>query len=123
MLDGTIEAHDAAYALSVIATGLGPLTVPRRDDTPGTAVRVQISARDVSLGLTAQESSSILNELPLVIRDLTDLSDADCLVRLGIPDDDQHVLLARITRKSRAQLQLHPGIRVFARVKSVAVLD
>ena len=38
-------------------------------------------------------------------------------------DADGAPMLARITRKSASHLQLRPGLRVFAQVKSVAILD
>jgi len=45
-------------------------------------------------------------------------------MRLGDPSAPEGpVLLARITRKSLTQLGLEPGLEIFARVKSVAVLD
>lgn len=123
VLDGEVASHDVEYDLSVVTTALGAVTVPRRPEALGTRVRVQIKARDVSLGLAPQDSSSILNELPLHVLEMADLSSSDCLVRLGRVEVDDAVLLAKITRKSRVQLGLQPQSSVFARVKSVAVLD
>ncbi len=122
VLDGEIRSHDDTYQLTGVTTPLGELTIHRRAEAPGTSVRVQILARDVSLGLTTQERSSILNELQLSVIDLVDLSPSDSLVRLGRVGTNL-VLLARVTRKSRSILGLEPGRVVFARVKSVAVLD
>ncbi len=122
VLDGQIRSHEETYHLTVVTTPLGELTIHHRRAALGTPLRVQIFARDVSLGLAAQERSSILNELRLRVTDLVDLSPSDCLVRLG-REGTSVVLLARITRKSRALLALEPGRDVFARVKSVAVLD
>lgn len=122
VLDGEIRSHEESYRLTVVTTPLGELTIHYQRRAPGARVRVQVLARDVSLGLTAQERSSILNELTLTVTDLVDLTPSDCLVRLGREGTDA-VLFARITRKSRALLALEPGRDVFARVKSVAVLD
>lgn len=124
VLDCTVRDHDDEFQLTTVSTELGDLTIHRRPEEPGTRMRVQINARDVSLGLSPQEGSSILNELQLVIREIADHSASDCIVRLSRSKDAEGpMLLARITRKSRAHLELKQGTQVFARVKSVAVLD
>lgn len=123
VLDGVVREHDEEFGLTTIDTPVGGLTIHRRPEGPGDSIRVQINARDVSLGLNPQESSSILNELPLTVLETADLSQSDCLVRLGREGVDGVVVLGKITRKSRTQLRIEPGRRVFARVKSVAVLD
>jgi molybdate transport system ATP-binding protein len=122
LLDARIRSHDEEYHLTDVTTPLGALVIHRRSEGPGTAIRVQINARDVSIGLEPQHRSSILNELPLDIVEIADLSASDCLVRLA-RGADSPVLFARLTRRSRDQLALTPGQRVFARVKSVAVLE
>lgn len=124
VLEGIVRDHDEQFQLTTVATPLGDLTISRRPEPSGTPIRVQISARDVSLGLLAQHESSILNELQLSVLEVADHSPSDCIVRLGGSGGaDGPMLLARITHKSRAQLHLKQGSRVFARVKSVAVLD
>jgi molybdate transport system ATP-binding protein len=124
VLEGTVRDHDEEFQLTTVATPLGDLTIPRRPEASGTTMRVQISARDVSLGLSAQQGSSILNELQLSVLEVAEHSPSDCIIRLsGSGGADGPVLLARITHKSRAQLDLKQGSCVFARVKSVAVLD
>jgi len=118
-----VHDHDEEFQLTVVTTPLGDVTIHRRQETPGTPVRLQVNGRDVSIGLTPQERSSILNELAVTVLEILDLTPSDCLVRLGRPDSGGPVLLAKITRKSRTHLGLEPGTHVFARVKSVAVLD
>ncbi len=122
VLEGVIHEHDNEYHLSTVSTSLGNLTIHERPEEPGTAIKIQINARDVSIGLEPQTASSIVNELQLTIHDIVDLSPSDCLIRLKTNADAQDMLLSRITRKSRAQLELNAGASVFARVKSVAVL-
>ncbi|MFC1639790.1 molybdenum ABC transporter ATP-binding protein [Gemmatimonadota bacterium] len=123
VIDGTVREHDQEYQLTVVSTPLGEFFIHGRPEPPGTNIRLRINGRDVSLGLTPQEGSSILNELKLSVLEITDTSPSACLVRLGQPDTPDPVLLSRITRKSCNQLKLEPGSTVFARVKSVAVVD
>jgi len=59
-----------------------------------------------------------LNLLPAHIIELADDAPGQVLVKLKLEDS---VLLARITRKSAHALNLQPGMRVVAQVKSVAV--
>jgi molybdate transport system ATP-binding protein len=79
-----------------------------------------VQARDVSLSLQAEHQSSILNRLPVTINALAEAAhSAHLLVSL---DADGTPLLARITRYSAAQLGIAPGLKVWAQIKSVAVV-
>jgi len=62
---------------------------------------------------------SVLYSLPFVVQPLHNAFRAVPTRLL----DAAATLLARITRKSLIQLGLKPGREIFARVKSVAVLD
>jgi molybdate transport system ATP-binding protein len=87
---------------------------------PGKPLRFKIPARDVSLNLQPDEHSSILNRLPVtVVEEVPADNVAHVLVRL---DAQGTPLLARITRYSRDQLNLHPGQPLWAQIKSVALL-
>jgi len=123
VLEGTVAGHDEDFNLTTITTSLGDFTIHRRPEPPGTSVRLQVNGKDVSLGLAPQERSSILNEVEVTVLEIADLSPSDCLVRLGRESAADTVLFAHITRRSRSHLGLERGLRVFARVKAVAVLD
>ncbi len=124
VLDGLVTAHDPRYdLLDLRLPGDSGLVLrfahPAR--AHGSALRVKVHARDVSLALTADSASSILNRVQVQVRD-THASDnpAHLLVSL---DADGSTLLARITRFSADQLGLHPGQRLYAQIKSVALLS
>ncbi len=123
VLEGAVHQHDDEFQLTTVTTPLGEFTIHRRPEPPGAPLRLQVNARDVSLGLVPQTGSSILNELRVTVLEIADLTVSDCLVRLGQPQLHDTVLLAKITHKSRHQLGLEPGLALYARVKSVAVLD
>jgi molybdate transport system ATP-binding protein len=120
--DAIVQGHDDEFHLTRLDGPWGPMLVRRHGSAePGRRVRVQIAASDVSIGLSREADSSLLNQFAVRVREITPTSPADVLVRLG--RDDGPSLLARITRRSAHHLALAPGLDVFARVKSVAVLD
>lgn len=122
VIDGAVSAYDPHYQLLTLQLPASALHM-RAAHAPlavGKALRIKVQARDVSLSLQAEEHSSILNRLPVTVtQEISADNSAHVLVRLdacGTP------LLARITRFSRDQLQLHPGQRLWAQIKAVAVL-
>jgi molybdate transport system ATP-binding protein len=115
----TVSHHDDQFDLSELTFDGGKLFVARQDEEPGSRIRVRIPARDVSITLSADNHSSILNILEATIEAIEDTDNARVLVRLNVGTS---VLLARITRKSRHHLDLHPGQQVYAQIKSVALL-
>nr|WP_321860647.1 molybdenum ABC transporter ATP-binding protein [Pseudomonas sp. V3/K/3/5] len=122
VISGTVSAYDAHYQLLSLQLPGSALhmRVAHAPLALGKALRIKVQARDVSLNVQAEEHSSILNRLPVtVIQEIAADNNAHVLVRL---DADGTPLLARITRFSRDQLQLHPGQTLWAQIKAVAVL-
>ncbi|MCO7573327.1 molybdenum ABC transporter ATP-binding protein [Pseudomonas chlororaphis] len=122
VVEGRVSHYDPSYQLLTLQLPDSPLQV-RVTHGPlaqGKALRFKVQARDVSLSLQASERSSILNRLPVTVcEEIPADNAAHVLVRLdaaGTP------LLARITRYSRDQLDLHPGQQLWAQIKAVAVL-
>lgn len=118
VIDTTVVSHDPAFQITHVARGNISFELPGLHRAPGEPLRVRIAARDVSLTLSMPSQSSILNLLPAHIIELTDDAPGQVLVQMKLEDS---VLLARITRKSAHALNLQPGMRVVAQVKSVAV--
>lgn len=81
--------------------------------------RLRIPARDVSVCRERARGSSILNILDTRIVEMREISPAHCVLRLSL--GEQH-LLARITCRSRDELALQVGERLFAQIKSTALL-
>ncbi|MEX3776204.1 molybdenum ABC transporter ATP-binding protein [Pseudomonas sp. MYb118] len=122
VIEGQVSAYDDDYQLLTLQLPGSTLSI-RVAHTPmavGQALRGKVQARDVSLSLQSAEQSSILNRLPVTVVSETPADNAaHVLIRLeaaGTP------LLARITRFSRDQLQVHPGQQLWAQIKAVAVL-
>jgi len=122
VINGSVSAYDVHYQLLTLQLpdSAQHLRVAHAPLALGKALRVKVQARDVSLSLQAEEASSILNRLPVTVtQEIPADNSAHVLVRL---EADGTPLLARITRFSRDQLQLHPGQRLWAQIKAVAVL-
>jgi molybdate transport system ATP-binding protein len=84
-------------------------------------VRVRVLARDVSLAITEPHNTSIQNLLPCRVLSVTsDAHPSQCLVRLQCGGA---TLLARITARSANQLALQEGLKVWAQLKSVALVE
>ncbi|WP_434589092.1 molybdenum ABC transporter ATP-binding protein [Pseudomonas sp. R4-83] len=122
IIEGQVSAYDAQYqllSLQLPATEMS-IRVTHAPMNIGQTLRCKVHARDISLALHDSESSSILNRLPVtVIGEQAADNAAHVLIRL---DAGGTPLLARITRYSRDQLRVHPGQRLWAQIKAVAVL-
>jgi molybdate transport system ATP-binding protein len=62
----------------------------------------------------------VLNLLDVIIEDIQDTTGATQLVRIVAGNER---LMARITRRSREQLNLQPGDKVVAQIKAAAVRE
>ncbi len=89
------------------------------DGQGGASYRLRVPSRDVSVCRERPQQTSILNILSVTLEDIREISPAHCLLRLRLKD--QH-LLARITQRSCAQLQLCTGDELFAQIKSTALI-
>ncbi|MBL9056183.1 MAG: molybdenum ABC transporter ATP-binding protein [Rhodobacteraceae bacterium] len=104
--------------LTRLETAAGPLWLPRVAAAPGTTLRLRILAQDVMLATTRPEGISALNILPAIVQELRLGDGPGALVQL---DAGGERLLARITRRSAAALNLAPRRPVFAVLKAVSV--
>lgn len=119
VIDGVVEAHDAAYGLSAVRfAGKQRLYVPELKLKPGERIRVRIRSRDVALSSERHADSSYLNVLPATV---TEIASPDGDPQIDVRLDAGVPILARITRKSRDAMKLEPGKQVFALIKSVAI--
>jgi molybdate transport system ATP-binding protein len=129
VIEGHITGHDHEFQLTQVAVPGGQLSVAlvRKKEgelegelEKGHTVRVRIMARDVSIALERPQKTSITNVLPARIVDITTTpSSAQALLRLDLGGA---IILARLTRRSLAYLNLKPDLMVYAQVKSVALM-
>jgi molybdate transport system ATP-binding protein len=118
LIEARVTAHDETYALTSLTFSGGAFLVPRLEHPVGANVRIRVRSRDVSLALEPPAGSSILNVIPATVREIVsdDQAQADIVLDAG-----GSRLLARITRKSVATLDLKEGSSVFAMIKAVSV--
>jgi len=120
VLDTILAGHEED-ALSRLEFAGGALFVGRRREAVGTRLRCRIHARDVSLALDHPQGTSIVNRLPAVVTAVaaTD-TPGHVLVQLWMGESP---LLARITERSRRELGIAPGLRLWVQIKGVALLN
>lgn len=115
-----VERDSQWHLLRAVFAG-GHFYLPDTGEAIGQNLRLHILARDVSLTLSEHTDTSILNRLAGTVEALEDDKDAVMtLVKLKV---GQSSILARLTCRSAKHLQLQPGSKVWAQIKSVATLS
>lgn len=117
LIDTKVLRHEDEFALTILETRAGSLTIPHLNLPIGAPLRVRIRARDVIVSLDRPDKLSALNVLYGTIVSLEPSDGPGVDVTLDCAGE---CLVARITRKSAALLRLAPGMPVHAIVKSVA---
>jgi molybdate transport system ATP-binding protein len=122
LLEATVRRRDATWKLAEVVFDGGSVWL--RDSPvlePGRRVRVRVMARDVSLALAAPADTSIQNQLVCTVESIRpDAHPSQVLVQLRC---GTATLLARVTARSAAKLELAVGRAVWALVKSVALVE
>lgn len=116
----TIIEHEAVHHLTRVAFAGGELSLPAINATLGSALRIQIYARDVSITLEVAKATSILNVLPAIISDIINGEQGQSVVRLQV---GSQTLLAHISCKSAQLLVLHTGMTVYVQIKGTSILN
>ena len=115
---GSVLRRDPEYGLTELEVE-GEILLVAQQQAPGQSRRLRVPARDVSVCRQRPLDSSILNILPVTLTQLEADGEARVMLRLAL---GSQYLLARITRKSATRLQLQVGDRLFAQIKSAALL-
>lgn len=112
-----VKEQHPHYEMTALALGDTCIWVSRVDAPENTPVRIRIQAADVSLTLDPPTRSSIRNVLPAQVTELLEI-DRQTEVKLRIGESE---LWARITPWARDELQITPGMRLYAQIKSVSI--
>lgn len=116
LLRAVIEAQEPD-GLTRLRCDAGPLLIPRLAAPAGTALRLRVHAQDIILSRHRPEGLSALNVLPARVGQLHPAGDTAVMLELQLGDDR---LLARVTRRSIAALQIAEGEDCYAIIKSLA---
>ena len=120
VLSSVVVERDAQWHLARVQFPGGSLWVRDAGHAIGHAVRVRILARDVSIALEQVSGTSIQNCLPATVQAMAaDYHPALALLRLSVGESH---LLARLTARSAAALELAPGKPVWVQIKAVALI-
>lgn len=121
IINARLAAIDSQWHLAQVKFSGGNLWVRDQGVAIDRQVRVRVLARDVSLTCCEPVKTSIQNILSGVITDITaDTQPGVVLVRLAVGDA---YILARITGRAAADLQLVCGQSVWIQIKAVALME
>ena len=118
LLTMEVLRSDAGDGLSELKASAGSVFVPQVGQAEGVKLKVRIKASDVILAKDYPDRLSALNVLPCAIVAVHEGQGPGVALALASGDDR---LIARITRRSARQLDLKPGGRCFAVIKTVSV--
>lgn len=124
LFEGRVLEHNDHYALSKIA--LAPdvhLWVQKVDGEIGSSVRLQVRANDVSIMLNEPQQTSIRNVLRGTVAKVETHSHSKDRISVSVQVElaDGCLLVATITAWARDELQLEPGMQIYAQIKGVSV--
>ena len=120
ILQASISGHHSQWHLTELSIANQSLWVNALPDSQISQLRLRIAARDVSVTRSRASDSSILNSLAVTLTAMQPCGPGHMLLQLTL---GEQFLLARITRKSADQLALQPGDKLFAQIKSTALLS
>jgi molybdate transport system ATP-binding protein len=117
MITARVTAQEGD-GLTRLETGGGPVFLPRVDVPDGAVLRLRILAQDVMVATERPTGISALNILRARVGTIHLGDGPGAMVQLRVGDE---VMLARLTRRSVAALDLKPGREVYAVLKAVSV--
>ncbi|MGQ0547999.1 MAG: molybdenum ABC transporter ATP-binding protein [Betaproteobacteria bacterium] len=118
VIEARVAGHDLDWDLARLEFAGGCLYAPDVDALVGERIRVRVRARDVSLATEAPHAMSMLNVIEGTVSGIGAEAGASVDVQI---DAGGTAIIARVTRKSVAELGIRPGARVFALIKAVAI--
>jgi molybdate transport system ATP-binding protein len=114
-----VASHDSFYNLVELQCDAGALWLPMVDAPVGSEVRVSIDARDITLSVGENVRTSSLNCFSAEVIAIHEFSPGMCMVHLRAGSWN---LLSKITSRSRDALGIRKGGKVFASIKSAALI-
>lgn len=125
ILSGQVIKIDTEYQLAQVHCGCGDFWIRNTAFTMHQSVRLRLLASDISIARERPSSSTILNSLEATVMaiDATASQPMSLVTLKSLSSQSaEDLLLAQITRKSLDTLGLATGQRVWAQIKSVAIV-
>ena len=116
---GRVEKRDAVWGLMQVACGGMHFWVRDAGAVIGESVRLTVSADDVSLSVSKPSQTSIQNVFPCRVLAITQGSDPSR--KVAEVEASGTVIMAELTARAVHDLQLCPGMSIWAQVKTIAV--
>jgi molybdate transport system ATP-binding protein len=121
VLETSVAEHDAEFGLTRLDFMGQALNVPKQNIPVGQNLRVHIHSKDVSLSTAPPAgTTSVLNILQARVGKIGILDPEGYSVDIEL--DAGRPILATITRKSLANLNLKPGQPVYAHIKAIKMV-
>ncbi len=122
VLDTSVVDHDEEFGLTRLDFMGQVLQVPRQNISAGQNLRVHIHSKDVSLSTSPPAgATSVLNILQARVKKIGVVDPGGYSVDIEL--DAGHTILATITRKSLANLNLKPDQPVYAHIKAIKMVS
>jgi molybdate transport system ATP-binding protein len=118
IIDGQIVGPETASGLTRVRVGGGELKIPGAAPPPGTALRLQLLARDVIVSTQPPRDLSVRNSLAGRV---TSVCDEDANSDLIMIDIGGAEIMAQVTKAATRELALRAGLPVWALIKSVSL--
>ena len=118
VLEGVVLGEDPPSGLTRVRVAGGELKVQSLEVAPGTALRVQLLARDLIVSTQMPQHLSVRNNLRGVVTAIIDDDAGSDLIAIDIGGTQ---VLARVTKAATRELKLAPGLPAWALVKSVSL--
>ena len=121
VLETLVSEHDEGFGLTKLDFMGQVLYVPRQYIPVGQSLRVHIHSKDVILStLPPAGATSVLNILRAKVKKVGELQSKGYSVDIEL--DAGRPILATITRKSLAKLNLQPGQPIYAHIKAIKMM-
>jgi molybdate transport system ATP-binding protein len=123
VVEAFVKAFDPNDGLTEMDVHGETFFVPGRITETTTSRRIRIAAADVSLSPQQPSRTSILNVVPVLVKEIHEIDNAQVNVMLTIGHrEGGPALLARISRRACQTLHFLPGQAIYAQVKAVSLL-
>ena len=123
VLETRVGGFDPDDGLTALDVDGETLLVPGRIGEKGGIRRVRIAATDVSLAVDRPPQTTIVNIVPVRVKAIEPLDQAQINLVLTIGHrDGVRKLLARVTRRAQRVLGFGPGQDVYAQIKAVSLV-